>query len=303
VELEAILNSDGSAQWWYSPDAVTVGDVLAAREADVFLGSPHRLYVVVDEPPEGVGNGLDYWFELIRALAHVQEYAKAAADVAAPWVELGGIVLAARAAIQAVRSRWDDTGGDLNHYASLFKVARNTQQAAALLRIREEDVPAILHFLGLELARDGYWRPSNKPERRELAELAAVADAAGHWSLRADSLREGLAEILALPPGQRRKQAEGILRRQAFEAAEQQEGKDEPYVARSESGRDDQFEVVKFDDGYDRILVGTIQLLPDGTCAVIDPDGRTVLNSSGSEMRFGGIDDAAEFIGRSYKKR
>jgi hypothetical protein len=61
--------------------------------------------------------------------------------------------------------------------------------------------------------------------------------------------------------------------------------------------------VVKFDAGYDRVLVGTIQLLPDGTCAVIDPDGRTVLNSSGSEMRFGGVDDAAEFIGRSYKKR
>jgi len=115
VELEAILTSDGSAQWWYSPDAP-------------------------------------------------------------------------RAAIQAVRSRWDDTGGDLKHYESLFKVARNTQQAATLLRIREEDVPAILHFLGLELARDEYWRPSNKPERRELAELAAVADAAGHWSLRVDSL-------------------------------------------------------------------------------------------------------------------
>ena len=38
----------------------------------------------------------------------------------------------------------------------------------------------------------------------------------------------------------------------------------------SESGRNDQSEVVKFDDGYDRIVVGTIQLLPDGTCAVID---------------------------------
>lgn len=229
MELEAILTSDGSAQWWYSPDAP-------------------------------------------------------------------------RAAIQAVRSRWDDTGGDLKHYESLFKVARNTQQAATLLRIREEDVPAILHFLGLELARDEYWRPSNKPERRELAELAA-ADAGGHWSLRVDSLREGLAEILALPPGQRRKQAEGILRRQAFEAAEQQEAKDEPYVAKSESGRDDQFEVMKFDDGYDRIVVGTIQLLPDGTCAVIDPDGRIVLNSSGSEVRLSGIDDAAEFISGRYKKR
>ena len=71
----------------------------------------------------------------------------------------------------------------------------------------------------------------------------------------------------------------------------------------SESGRNDQSEVVKFDDGYDRIVVGTIQLLPDGTCAVIDPDGRIVLNSSGSEVRLSGIDDAAEFISGRYKKR
>jgi len=70
----------------------------------------------------------------------------------------------------------------------------------------------------------------------------------------------------------------------------------------SESGRNDQSEVVKFDDGYDRIVVGTIQLLPDGTCAVIDRwEDRSQHQRLGGALF--GIDDAAEFIGGRYTKR
>ena len=303
TEFDTTLNKDGSAQWWFDPSSLTVGDVLTAKDAGLFYGNPQRLYIVVDEPPDGVGNGIDFWFEVMRALPQIQGWAKNVADVAEPWATLINVTAAASIALQKVRTRWDGTGGDLKRFGQLFRLARNTEQAATLLRIREEYVPAILHFLGLEQGADGYWRPSNKPERKQLAELAAVANSAGHMSLRAEALRKGLADVLALPPGQRAKQADGIFRKHQFEAYEYGQHTKEPYVARAENGRDDQFEVLDFDAQSNRIVLGTIQVEADGTFSVIDPDGRTVVNRDGSDMRFSDIDQAAGFIGAGYTRR
>ena len=122
-------------------------------------------------------------------------------------------------------------------------------------------------------------------------------------SLRAEALRKGLADVLALPPGQRAKQADGIFRKHQFEAYEYGQHTKEPYVARAENGRDDQFEVLDFDAQSNRIVLGTIQVEADGTFSVIDPDGRTVVNRDGSDMRFSDIDQAAGFIGAGYTRR
>jgi hypothetical protein len=302
VEFDTALNEDGTAQWWLYYEDITVADVLAAKEAGLFTGDPSRILVVVDEPRDGVGNGLDFWFEVLRVLPEIQKYAKAAADAVDPWATLAVIIAAANKAIQKVRTRWDRTGGDLERFEQLFKHPRTTPQAAALLGIDEQKVPALLHFLGLEQTRDGYWRPSNQPERKQLAELARVADRAAHMSLSVAALQNGLPEVLALPPGERAKQAEGIFRRHQFESFERGQDRD-PYIARSESGRDDQFEVVKFystDNETGRAVLGTIQIESDGRYSILDPEGRKVVDSHGAEMRFDSPDRAAAFIEGGY---
>jgi hypothetical protein len=43
------------------PEAVTVADVITAKDAGLSTGEPSRILVVVDEPPDGVGNALDFW--------------------------------------------------------------------------------------------------------------------------------------------------------------------------------------------------------------------------------------------------
>jgi hypothetical protein len=303
VQFDTTLNEDGTAQWWFGSEDITVADVLAAKEAGLFTGDPSRILVVVDEPPEGVGNVLDFWFEVLRVLPEIQQYAKAAADAVAPWATLAGVIAGANAVVQKVRTRWDTTGGDLKRFEQLFKLPRTTPQAAALLGIDEQQVPALLHFLGLEQTRDAYWRPSNQPERKQLAELAGVADRAAHMSLTVAALRNGLAEVLALPSGDRAKQAEGIFRRHQFESFEQGPDRD-PYITRSESGRDDQFDVVKFhstDSEVERVVLGAIQIESDGRYSIVDPDGRKVVDRHGSEMRFHSLDRAATFIGGGYK--
>ena len=149
VEFETTLNEDGTARWWFDSEAITVADVIAAKEAGLFTGVPSRILVVVDEPPDGMGNGLDFWFEILRDLPEIQQYAKAAADAVAPWATLVGVIAGANAVVQKVRTRWDLTGGDLRRFEQLFKVPRTTQQAAVLLGIDDRHVPASYTSLGL----------------------------------------------------------------------------------------------------------------------------------------------------------
>jgi hypothetical protein len=301
VELEAMLDDYGAALWWFNPLQVTVADAFTAREAGLLDGDPLRAFAVVDEPTAAGGNGLDVWLEVIRGLSEAQRIVVAAGAVAGPWLVLKDSIRAAIWALNKARSAFD-RGGDLRRFSRLFRFPRTTQQAAALLGVGEEHIPDLLRFLGLERSRDGYWRPSNQPDRKQLAELGSVVDTAAHMHLRAVSLREGLADVLALPPGERAKQAEGIFRRHEFDAVERHPEQADPYVARAENGRDDQFEVLKLDKGG-QVVLGTIQAEADGGYSVIDPAGRRVVDDRGSDMRFLGIDQAAAFISSGYRTR
>lgn len=296
VELEAILNDDGSAQWWFDPSTVTIADVVAAREAGLLMGDPSRLLVLVDEPPPGVGNGLDFWFEVLRVLPELQQFAKAAADAVGPWATLGGATIGAWKVIKSVWRRWDTTGGDLARYQQLFRLARTTSQVAALLKIEEDDVAPLLQFLGMDQHRDGYWRRSNEPDRQQFAELAQVADTAAHMHLSAGALSKGLQEVLALPPGGRSKVAEGIFRRMTRKELEAPAGSEEdPFVTRSESGREDEFDVVDFGEA-DSVVLGIIRAEDDGAFYVRDPRGRLRVDSVGHDVQFPTLDEAARYI-------
>ena len=106
VEFETTLNEDGTTDGGSTLRRSTVADVIAAKEAGHFTGIPSRVLVVVDEPPDGMGNGLDFWFEILRVLREIQQYAKAAADAVGPWATLVASS-PARMPWSQVRTRWD----------------------------------------------------------------------------------------------------------------------------------------------------------------------------------------------------
>jgi hypothetical protein len=135
VSLHAIVMKNGSAQWWYDPMGITLAQVQIAHDAGLLTGDPTKIYVVVDEPPEGVGNGIDYWFEVLRALPYLEPVLKTAAEGLLTY----GVVAAFTKGVQKLRTRWDTTGGDVKKYLALFQVPRTTHQAAALLSVPEEE--------------------------------------------------------------------------------------------------------------------------------------------------------------------
>ena len=280
VLLEALIQDDGSAQWWFDPDQVTLADVNRSVQHELLLASPARLYVALDEPPQGVGNGLDYWFEVIRVVPQIWNGLATVSQALAPIVTVAEAGRLLMGVIIRQRGRWSGSGGNLGAYQKLFAVARTTDQVSDLLNVAPEMVPPIANFLGLRLGPDGFWRVSNEPAAKELRELAKVADLAAHMHLRASSLRRGPLEILAFPVGERAARATGVFRQWEFRASESNEEWD-PYVAGSSRGREDQFEVVKFGTDYSTILLGTIQTETDGTFSVLDPEGRPILGDGG----------------------
>jgi hypothetical protein len=210
----ALVEADGSAYWNIDPNEATFADILAAKDADVFLGDPSRMYLLIDKPLLPVGNGYHYWSEALRALMALHDYVKAVGSEIDAYVEIGGAIYAFS---RVIRHFGLNLRGDINKYAQLFKIPRTSEQVATLLKVPEENVPSIMHFFGFQQTGDGYWRAINEPHRQELVELGAVIDIAGRWYMSEEVLSKGLREILALPAGERSKQADGIFRRLRYE--------------------------------------------------------------------------------------
>jgi hypothetical protein len=219
VSLDVILNSDGSARWRFDPMRVTVAELEEARAAGLLLGDSARMYIVLDEPPPGLGNGVDYWLSVMQSMPYLEAFLTIHGAISA----VTGTVMGFRKLVEKVRDRWGDTGGTIKNYDRLFQIPRTTRQIVTLLRMDEEDVPTIAHFFGLEQSADGYWRPHNRPERKELRELAAVIDTVGHWHLSNKQRSEALDRILGFRPGERAKHADPIVRQIIFEAHERGE--------------------------------------------------------------------------------
>ncbi len=152
---------DGAARWWFDSDASTVQDAIDAHKAGLLLGNPHHIYIVIDEPEKPVGNGVDYWLNVIENIPYLKQYLQAAGIVGS----LAGGVKGLRKTLSYVREHLYSAGGSLEGYGNLFAIPRTTHQVATLLQLPEEDVSSICHFLGMRYIDDA-WRPDTNRARR-----------------------------------------------------------------------------------------------------------------------------------------
>jgi hypothetical protein len=207
ASLDVILNTDGSAQWLFDPMEVTVGQLEEARRAGLLIGDPARIYLVLDEPPTGMGNGIDYWLGVVETLPYLKDFLAIQGAASSIIVTIRGFISVA----QKARGRWGKAGGTIKRFSQLFAIPRTTKQVADHLGIPEEEVPSTLHFLGIRRSPDGYWRPDNEPEGKELRELVLVTDTVGHWHLTPEERSEILRRIIGFPAGERAKHAEPTI--------------------------------------------------------------------------------------------
>lgn len=213
--FDTILGPDGSAQWYFNTYDVTMQQILESRDYGLLRGDPTRVYLILEHSTAGDGSDLDYWVKVIEALPYVQAFLLAHGLVGVSRDTVGLFIALTRRLMQQ-RGRID---GTLKNYANLFAIPRTTRQLAELLKIPEEDVPVICHFLGMRLI-DGAWRPVNRPEDKEYRELVRVIHAVSEWDIADDLRKEAFAKILSHPAGQRAKNVNSTLRALVFEQDE-----------------------------------------------------------------------------------